>query len=772
MKTGKYSLRELLTHNEIEQFIIPELQRDYVWSPNEVEKVWNSFFKKFSNKTTSNITILENDKQIEHSSVSSYLEKTYHILTSKTKMGFVYAYHDKEIPGKFFLIDGQQRLTTFYLVLLAIYIKAEVQDKFIKNYYENNLPKIDYKVRESAFEFLRLFLDETLENRDFKENKNYFSQACKNDKTVNNIIQNYNYIFDQVNKITEKEELISLLDYVENYIEFNFFDTKLSDQGESLYLYMNSRGFHLSHQEKLRASLIEKEPKEKKKNAGTLWEHWQDFFFEYRHNNENADKGFEEFLYFSSLLKKQELGDLSAGDFNNFVNLKDFQIQYLDIAFLTKSFSSLKAMLLLDSQAKHYEEDYFLRIKNDKGFIFNTLFRYLPVWYYDLKFSPSSEMLLYFRLFIVNQSHTRKVADEPTLNIINALTFVENLEDADLLKSETKENSFYNAHELEKLDLLNTNPVFLKFIEKLYFDYKFQELLEGRSDILFELAKISLDEQFDVDTVEKIILVLKNIFISSENMSLERNLNSKILRRYILTYFDFNSWSGGSNYGEKYNLIKDNRGWLSRVLGNKNFTGVVDQWMENVSLQDNFLIKKPLFNNEFDWRYYFIHYANVLNHCENNHFIKNENIADIILISKEKQTAGDSYLAVKVFENFGICNGYFRQHQLRTAYLDVVILDSQILVFFDEIPRLTIDLVYQKKGRWYLEVFYKDLSDDAMLDVLKDEGYIKQDDKKWRKTDFYIHNDNSLKDNLVILMDKVKDVINDLKSKDLIPVKK
>ncbi|SDI85340.1 DUF262 domain-containing protein [Chryseobacterium jejuense] len=772
MKTGKYSLRELLTHNEIEQFLIPELQRDYVWSPNEIEKVWNSFFKKFLNKTTSNIIIFENDKQIEHSSVSSYLEKTYHILISKTKMGFVYAYHDKEMPGKFFLIDGQQRLTSFYLILLAIYVKAEIQDKFIKNYYENNLPKIDYKVRESAFEFLRLFLDDTLAGRNFTENKNYFSQAYKNDKTVNNIIKNYDYIYNQINKISEKEELFRLLDYVENYIEFNYFDTKLSDQGESLYLYMNSRGFHLSHQEKLRASLIEKEPKEKKKNAGKLWEDWQDFFFEYRYDNENADKGFEEFLYFSSLLKKQELGKLSASDLNNFENLKDFQIQYLDIAFLKKSFSSLKAMLLWDSQVKHYEEDYFLRIKSDQVYIFRTLFRYLPVWYYHLKFSPDSEKLLYFRLFIVNQSHTRKVVDDPTVNIINALAFVENLEDADLLKSETKENSFYNAHEFEKLDLSNKNPVFLKFVEKLYFDYKFQELLEGRSDILFELAKISLDAQFDVDQVEKIILVLKNIFISSENTSLERNLNSKILRRYILTYFDFNSLSGGSNYGEKYNLIKDNRGWLSRVLGNNNFTGVLDQWTGNVSLQDNFLIKKPLFNNEFDWRYYFIHYANVLNHCENNHFIKNENIADIILINKEKQTAGDSYLAVKVFENFGICNGYFRQHQLRTAYLDVVILDDQILVFFDEIPRLTIDLVYQEKGSWYLEVFYKDLADDAILDVLKWEGYIKQDDKKWRKTNFYIHNENSLQDNLVVLRDKVKDVINDLKSKDLIPVKK
>jgi uncharacterized protein with ParB-like and HNH nuclease domain len=38
-----------------------------------------------------------------------------------TKIGFIYAYHDPNYPGKFFLIDGQQRITTLYLLLIALY---------------------------------------------------------------------------------------------------------------------------------------------------------------------------------------------------------------------------------------------------------------------------------------------------------------------------------------------------------------------------------------------------------------------------------------------------------------------------------------------------------------------------------------------------------------------------------------------------------------------------------------------------------------------------
>lgn len=62
-------------------------------------------------------------------------------------------------------------------------------------------------------------------------------------------------------------------DYVENYIEFNYFDTNISSQGERLYLYMNSRGEDLSRQESLKAMLIERS--DNKLEDGKMWEDWQ-----------------------------------------------------------------------------------------------------------------------------------------------------------------------------------------------------------------------------------------------------------------------------------------------------------------------------------------------------------------------------------------------------------------------------------------------------------------------------------------------------------------
>ena len=51
MKTGRYSFFQLLNSPEIEQIIIPEIQRDYVWTNRNVDRFLNSIFTKYESKT-------------------------------------------------------------------------------------------------------------------------------------------------------------------------------------------------------------------------------------------------------------------------------------------------------------------------------------------------------------------------------------------------------------------------------------------------------------------------------------------------------------------------------------------------------------------------------------------------------------------------------------------------------------------------------------------------------------------------------------------------
>src|SRR5690606_15081144 len=103
--------------------------------------------------------------------------------------------------------------------------------------------------------------------------------------------------------IKEKNSFDNFLEYIEDYIEVNYFDTNISEQGEQLYLYMNSRGEFLSHQEIVKSEIVKNELTfDDKKEVGKQWEEWQNYFWIYRGNNENADIGFEEFLKWCSIL--------------------------------------------------------------------------------------------------------------------------------------------------------------------------------------------------------------------------------------------------------------------------------------------------------------------------------------------------------------------------------------------------------------------------------------------------------------------------------------
>ena len=117
MKAGKYSLKELFNNRYVNQIVIPEIQRDYVWGKNQVEGLLNSIHEDFENfKKGIDINQLPQlEVEIQKAFKEIYNKQKY-----ACNIGFIYAYNDPEYSGKYFLIDGQQRLTTIYLILLVL----------------------------------------------------------------------------------------------------------------------------------------------------------------------------------------------------------------------------------------------------------------------------------------------------------------------------------------------------------------------------------------------------------------------------------------------------------------------------------------------------------------------------------------------------------------------------------------------------------------------------------------------------------------------------
>ena len=300
MKTGRYSLFQLLNNPEIEQIIIPEIQRDYVWGEQNVHSLLDSIKAKYDKKEAVTLTINAGNAPLS-GSMKAYLSKEYEKLVYSTKIGFIYAYHDSNYPSKVFLIDGQQRITTLYLLLIALYKKQPDRwNEFKERYFAQQLPKLDYRVREITHDFLIQLIEHELSQKEtsFVNSVNYYGVIYDKDETTKNMWHNYNLICNFVQKIND---IPSFTEYLEHFVEFNFFDTNISAQGERLYLYMNSRGENLSYQETIKSIIIGKG--NQKLEYGRKWEEWQDFFWQNRGNeNPNADKGFQNFLKWAVIL--------------------------------------------------------------------------------------------------------------------------------------------------------------------------------------------------------------------------------------------------------------------------------------------------------------------------------------------------------------------------------------------------------------------------------------------------------------------------------------
>lgn len=308
MKTGKYTLREFFSDRDLNTIIVPEIQRDYVWGKEQIMKFLGSIiddFEEFMNpEKLKSIQCNPNDKDVQLE-FERYYKKNY----LSSNIGFIYAYSDSDYPGSYFLIDGQQRFTTIFLTLLVLAANGDDEQlkKFKRVFLNEEKPKLDYRVREASHIFLLKLVQSLgqakliLSSKWIKE-QSWYLQDYENDATISSIIKN----IDVVTGFLKEKHFIKtdvssadkdFVEYVENYLEFWYFDTNISEQGEELYIYMNARGESMQEHENLKADLIGKlKDSKKKKEYGEKWEKWQDLFWRNKGKNANADNGFNEFL--------------------------------------------------------------------------------------------------------------------------------------------------------------------------------------------------------------------------------------------------------------------------------------------------------------------------------------------------------------------------------------------------------------------------------------------------------------------------------------------
>lgn len=176
------------------------------------------------------------------------------IFSNKDEIDFNLVFGSREEYGGktcFIPVDGQQRLTTLFLLYLY--------NSKVNGVLTDGLNKFTYETRRAAADFCKAIVDNVWENQKDKlsdsiKDCNWFMQYWNQDPTVISMLR----MLDNIQKRAPKGNFKEKLDR----ITFYFYDLKQNGLNETLYIKMNGRGKPLTAFENLKAAIDNILPKE------------------------------------------------------------------------------------------------------------------------------------------------------------------------------------------------------------------------------------------------------------------------------------------------------------------------------------------------------------------------------------------------------------------------------------------------------------------------------------------------------------------------------
>jgi hypothetical protein len=287
MQFNKLSFWNLLSNNGIENIAIPIIQRSYTQGGRS------------------------GDPKIEIKG-ERFLERLIEALKGNpVTLDFIYG---SNVKNKVYPLDGQQRLTTLFL--LHWYIAQKQKEEKFDNAVKNVLRKFSYETRQSSRYFCEHLCEYKVDDAKRKDrlsdtikNQQWFMLSWENDPSICSMLSMLDKI-DIALKALNDETMQRYWDILTKDIDncpITFFYTSLQDLNltDDLYIKMNARGLELTDFEKFKATFNQKIDDEKwdadKKTHTEKFGHkidtdWADLFWPYRGEDDLIDNELVNFI--------------------------------------------------------------------------------------------------------------------------------------------------------------------------------------------------------------------------------------------------------------------------------------------------------------------------------------------------------------------------------------------------------------------------------------------------------------------------------------------
>lgn len=533
-----YTVTGLFSENL--QIQIPDMQRDYCWATTFSEINGKSLVVNFLNDLISGS---ENGSPM-------------------TQMGLIYAYESPK--NNIQLCDGQQRLTTIYLILLVLYrdVKSESIYKVI-TYQDGEqiIPRFQYTIRDTTFAFLvdvlqSVFLTQKCNITEIKDSDWFFSEY-ENDPSIQNIIQALGDIESICDSGIDKKQLANFL---LSKISFLYFDMINRTYGEEQFVVINTTGKPLTTTENIKPKLIgglddtiylaDFQGKTSLRYYADMWEEWENHFWQIGKKDELADTRLKEFFRWIFVIEKTNIDDTVLSDFTKLSDvqkaLSSSPFTILDIKETNSDVLNTIHSYFLALKVLENDTDLRSLLTQEKPLSQIECLRILPLLTLVQLFNitdVNDESYVLLKRFLHNRSKDENVRKASISTVIYALKIPKILhqnKNSDLasldLKNKHLSTMLFNNCEAFKLNVLRTADNRSDFSDCFWMAESLPTS-NGNIEFIFQSLKVNISENdyaVDINKFKKTITLISLVF----------GPNRDLMRQALLTFDAYWSWDG------------------------------------------------------------------------------------------------------------------------------------------------------------------------------------------------------------------------------------
>lgn len=448
IEVNKQSVRQLLETGKVKKFVVPEYQRPYAWSDEQIQVLFDDLAEYTANNK----------------------ESTYFL-------GSIVAYENDYQEQE--IIDGQQRITTLFLLLRAIYAKLESSHEkeavFLKSQIEPALWEQDDLTGEVKLDKV-LVMSRVMGDEGNEEFANILVSGKADERSKSNYSKNYIQMQQLINEYATKEPL-SFYRFISNILNKAILLPITADTQETaltIFSTLNDRGLALSDADIFKAKIYNHLDIQGKND---FIENWKQLDEEATNANESIQKLFYYYMFYLRALENDR--NTTTPGVRKYYSKNNFEQLYSDD--LMENLNVILNLWFVINNRNSLEGESWSENKDIKQVLDgltsypNEFWKYPVVTYY-LKYHQSEsfeeDFLVFLRRLLATLSARYIVT--PTINAVKR--GILNL-NAEIVKSSKPKFDFSPINEKElKEKVKNAHRNTVRMILKMI-SYQYQEEL-------------------------------------------------------------------------------------------------------------------------------------------------------------------------------------------------------------------------------------------------------------------------------------------------------